>query len=95
MVWPMPVSSLELTHWLAQSLYLVALISAPFVAACLVMGLIGGAVQGAIRLQDATLGFALKLGGVAVVLFFAGTWTLGLLTQFTQRAWENLGQWMR
>ena len=61
-------------------------ISAPFLLACLVVGLTVAVVQTATQLQESVLTFVPKLAAALLVIALAGHWALDRLGRFTTTA---------
>ena len=66
-----------------DALVVIALISAPLLLSALAVGLLVGMVQAATQIQEMTLTFIPKLIVLALALLIAGSWMLGILTDFT------------
>ncbi|GGY85008.1 flagellar biosynthetic protein FliQ [Cellvibrio zantedeschiae] len=67
-----------------QMLTTAAKIAAPFLIACLVVGLIVSIIQVATQIQEMTLTFVPKIiAGVMVVMFFGG-WMLSTLAEYAK-----------
>ena len=66
-----------------DALVVIALISAPLLLSALAVGLIVGMIQAATQIQEMTLTFIPKLIVLALALLIAGSWMLGILTDFT------------
>ncbi len=73
-----------------DGLTLVLLVSAPAVAASLVVGLLVSFFQATTQLQDQTLSFVPKLFAVLATLAITGTWMGGHLLRFTQTLLQAL-----
>ncbi|HSD37134.1 MAG TPA: type III secretion system export apparatus subunit SctS [Rhodocyclaceae bacterium] len=79
-----------LANSVRQALWLVLLISMPPVLTVAVVGLIIAFLQGVTQIQDQTVGFALKLIAVALVLIFTGSWLGGELYVFGERMFSSI-----
>ena len=66
-----------------EALIVIALLSAPLLLSALAVGLIVGMVQAATQIQEMTLTFIPKLMVMALALLIAGSWMLGVITDFT------------
>ncbi|HEB57572.1 MAG TPA: flagellar biosynthesis protein FliQ [Gammaproteobacteria bacterium] len=75
-----PESVLDIGH---EALWVIALISAPLLLSALAVGLVVGMVQAATQIQEMTLTFIPKLMVLALTLLVAGSWMLGVLTDFS------------
>ena len=65
-----------------QALWVTALLAAPLLISALVIGLLVGMVQAATQIQEMTLTFIPKLAVLGLALVVAGSWMLGLITDF-------------
>ena len=77
-----------------EGLYLVLLVSAPPVAASLIVGLLVSLVQATTQIQDHTITFVPKLVAVLATLAVTGPWIGGQLLRFADallRAIPQLG----
>ena len=61
-------------------------VAAPFLVACLVVGLLVSIIQTATQLQESVLTFVPKLGAALLVIALAGHWALDKLSKFTTQA---------
>lgn len=66
-----------------DSLWVIALLSAPLLLSALGIGLLVGMIQAATQIQEMTLTFIPKLIVLAIALVIAGPWMLGVLTDYT------------
>ncbi len=80
----------ELVLLSAETLYLVLLVSAPALAASLIVGLGVGLLQAVTQVQEQTLSFVPKLVAVAVVLVVSGGWMSAELVRFTSELWSSI-----
>lgn len=69
-----------------SALTITVAVSAPFLIACLVVGLVVSVVQTATQLQEAVLTFVPKIAAALLVLALAGNWMLDKLERFTTSA---------
>lgn len=69
-----------------EALSVVVALSAPFLVAGLVVGLVVAILQTATQLQESILGFVPKLGVALLVMMLAGHWALDRLGKFTTTA---------
>jgi len=67
-----------------QTLLIVSLLAAPILLTALGTGLVIGMFQAATQINEQTLSFVPKLLTMALVLFLASPWMLGVLVDFTQ-----------
>ena len=73
-----------------QTLWVLALASAPILIPALLAGLILGMVQAATSINEQTLSFIPKLIVVGVSLVIFGSLIIGLLTDFTTQMFERI-----
>ncbi len=66
-----------------QAMWLLVLVSAPVLAAALVVGLLLGMIQAATSINEQTLSFVPKLVAVGLVLLLFGAAMMGLVVDFT------------
>ena len=78
-----------------QTLWVLALASAPILIPALLAGLILGMVQAATSINEQTLSFVPKLIVVAVSLVVFGAMILGLLSDFTTSIFERIPELVR
>jgi len=69
-----------------SALSVVVEVSAPFLLACLAVGLAVAVIQTATQLQESTLTFLPKLGASLVVIGLCGHWALDKIGKFTTEA---------
>ncbi|MDB5694837.1 MAG: flagellar biosynthesis protein FliQ [Sphingomonas bacterium] len=74
-----------------QTMWVLALASAPILVPALVAGLVLGMVQAATSINEQTLSFIPKLVVVAFSILIFGSLILGLLTDFTVAQFERIG----
>lgn len=68
------------------ALTVIVEVSAPFLIACLAVGLAVAILQTATQLQESVLTFVPKLGAALLVIALAGHWCLDQLGSFTTQA---------
>ena len=73
-----------------QTMWVLALASAPILIPVLVSGLIIGMVQAATSINEQTLSFVPKLVVVAFAILIFGSLILGLLSDFTIGMFERI-----
>ena len=73
-----------------QTLWVLALASAPILVPALLAGLILGMVQAATSINEQTLSFIPKLVVVGVALVIFGSLIIGLLSDFTIGMFERI-----
>ena len=78
-----------------QTMWVLALASAPILIPALLAGLITGMVQAATSINEQTLSFVPKLIVVGISLLVFGSVILGLLTDFTLGIFERIPDLVR
>ena len=73
-----------------EALWVTALLSAPLLISALVIGLLVGMVQAATQIQEMTLTFIPKLAVLGLALVVAGSWMLGLISDFAINLIERI-----
>jgi flagellar biosynthetic protein FliQ len=73
-----------------QTMWVLALVSAPILVPALIAGLVLGMVQAATSINEQTLSFIPKLVVVALAFLIFGSLMLGLLTDFTVSQFERI-----
>jgi len=73
-----------------ESLWVIALLSAPLLLSALAVGLLVGMVQAATQIQEMTLTFIPKLIVLALALMISGSWMLSVLTDFSITLIQNI-----
>jgi type III secretion HrpO family protein len=71
-----------------QALILVLLISMPPIIVATVVGVLVSLLQALTQVQEQTLGFAIKLIVVTVVLLFTASWMGAEMYKFTEHIFE-------
>ena len=78
-----------------QSLWILALASAPLLLPVLVIGVLLGMVQAATSINEQTLSFVPKLIVVGISLLVFGSLIIGLLSDFTIGIFERIPDLVR
>ena len=78
-----------------QSLWILALASAPLLLPVLVIGVLLGMVQAATSINEQTLTFVPKLAVVGLSLLIFGSLIMGLLTDFTIDIFQRIPDLVR
>lgn len=73
-----------------EALWVTAMLAAPLLLSALIVGLFVGMIQAATQIQEMTLTFIPKLVVLALSLMAAGSWMLGLITDFSIRLIESI-----
>lgn len=73
-----------------EALWVTAMLAAPLLLSALAVGLFVGMIQAATQIQEMTLTFIPKLVVLALALMAAGSWMLGLITDFSIRLIESI-----
>lgn len=72
-----------------ESLTMMLLISAPILAAALVIGLLVSLVQAVTQIQEQTLSFVPKIVGMGLVAIFVTPWAISLILEFADRMFQG------
>lgn len=75
-----------------RMLWTTALVAAPVLLASLAVGLVIGLIQAATSVSEQTLTFVPKLAAIAVVLVVMGAAMLGLVGEFLQDIFTEIGR---
>jgi len=67
-------------------------ISAPFLIASIVIGLVISILQAATQIHEQTITFVPKILATALIAIFAGSWIMTVLINFTTRLFESIGR---
>ena len=78
------------TGFIIQAVKLTILLSAPMLAAGLLVGLLISIFQAATQISEATLSFVPKIVAAAAVLGLAGPWMLTTLVEYLQRVLQSI-----
>lgn len=73
-----------ITGFLLQAIKITVMVSAPMLAAGLLIGVLVSMFQAATQINEMTLVFVPKMIGTALALLFFFPWMLRLLVSFTQ-----------
>jgi len=73
-----------------DAIWVASLLAAPLLLSALGIGLLVGMIQAATQIQEMTLTFIPKLIVLAMALMIAGSWMLGLLTEYTINLFETI-----
>jgi len=73
-----------------EALWVTALLAAPLLLSALAVGLLVGMIQAATQIQEMTLTFIPKLAVLGLALIVAGSWMLGLITDFSINLIERI-----
>lgn len=73
-----------------EALWVTALLAAPLLLSALLVGLLVGMIQAATQIQEMTLTFIPKLAVLGLALVVAGSWMLGLITDFSINLIERI-----
>ncbi|MFZ4287652.1 flagellar biosynthesis protein FliQ [Variovorax sp. HJSM1_2] len=73
-----------------EALWLLLMVSAPVLAAVLVVGLLVSIFQAITQIHEATLSFVPKLLAAMLVFALAGPWMLSTLVDYIRRTIESI-----
>lgn len=75
---------------LRQALYVSAIVTAPILLICLVVGIFISIFQAATQIHEQSLTFVPKLIIVLLLFIFAGNWMVTVLSDFTKQVFKLL-----
>jgi flagellar biosynthetic protein FliQ len=78
------------THLAVEALLVTLKISAPFLVAGLVVGLVISILQAATQIQEVTLSFIPKIVATGVVMVIAGPWMLDQLVLYARELFLSI-----
>lgn len=78
-----------------QSLYLTLILTAPPVAAAMMVGLVISLLQATTQIQEQTLTFVPKLVAVIVTLAIVGPWTMMQLVNFANSLMDSFPTYVK
>lgn len=78
-----------------QSLYLTLILTAPPVAAAMMVGLVISLLQATTQIQEQTLTFVPKLVAVIVTLAIVGPWTMVQLVNFANSLMDSFPTYVK
>jgi type III secretion HrpO family protein len=78
-----------------QALLLVLILSMPPIIVATVVGVLVSLLQALTQVQEQTLGFAVKLIVVTLVLLFTASWTGAEMYKFTEHLFESFPTMLR
>ncbi len=78
-----------------QALYLTLILTAPPVAAAMIVGLIVSLVQATTQVQEQTLTFVPKLVAVTITLALVGPWTMVQLVNFARSLLDSFATYIK
>jgi type III secretion protein S len=84
------MNSAELSAYLTQALYLTLWLSLPPILVAAVVGTLVSLLQALTQVQEQTLGFAIKLVAVGLVLALTARWMGGELYNYTLTILQGL-----
>ena len=73
-----------------QTMMVTAKLAAPILIVSLAIGVAISLIQSVTQVQEYTLTFVPKLGGIALVILVAGSWMLHEMISFTQDLFASL-----
>lgn len=73
-----------------KALWTAVLLAGPILLVALIIGLIVGMFQAATQINEQTLSFVPKLGGLAVVLFLLTPWMTTVMVDFTRTLIQSI-----
>jgi flagellar biosynthetic protein FliQ len=73
-----------------QTMMITAKLAAPILITSLAIGVFISLIQSVTQVQEFTLTFVPKLGGIAVVILVSGSWMLAEIISFTQDLFASI-----
>jgi flagellar biosynthetic protein FliQ len=73
-----------------QTMMITAKLAAPILITSLAIGVFISLIQSVTQVQEFTLTFVPKLGGIAVVILVSGSWMLAEIVAFTQDLFASI-----
>lgn len=73
-----------------QTLEVVVMVAGPLLMAALVVGIVVSMIQAATQINEMTMTFIPKLIAMGMVVTFAGSYLLGILTDFATRLIQDI-----
>jgi flagellar biosynthetic protein FliQ len=73
-----------------QTMMITAKLAAPILITSLAIGVFISLIQSVTQVQEFTLTFVPKLGGIAVVILISGSWMLAEIISFTQDLFASI-----
>lgn len=77
-----------------QAVEAILVLSGPALLAALLVGLVVSIFQAATQINEQTLSFIPKIVAAFLVLLLSGPWMLSYLTEFFQRLYNNIPNWI-
>lgn len=74
-----------------RAIYISAVVSAPILIICLIVGIVISIFQAATQIHEQSLSFVPKIIIVLVLLVIAGNWMVGQLSDFTREVFTLIG----
>jgi flagellar biosynthetic protein FliQ len=78
------------THLSVQAMELTLKVSAPFLLAGLIVGLVVSIIQAATQIQEQTLSFIPKIIATGAVVAIGGPWMLDQIVSYTQNLFASI-----
>lgn len=75
-----------------RAIYISAVVSAPILIICLIVGIVISIFQAATQIHEQSLSFVPKIIIVLVLLVVAGNWMVNELSDFTREVFELIGK---
>lgn len=71
-----------------RAIYVAAVVSAPLLIICLVIGIVISIFQAATQIHEQSLTFVPKIIVVLILILFAGNWMVTQISDFTKEAFN-------
>ena len=79
---------MEIINFFGKALYIIVIISSPFILSAVISGFTTSLLQSVIQVQDQTLPFTVKLISIIAVCAIFGRWIINELVVFLEYAYE-------
>ena len=79
---------MEVISFFGKALYIIVLVSSPFVISAVISGFTISLLQSVIQVQDQTLPFAVKLLSIITVCMVFGRWVINELVIFLEYSYQ-------
>ena len=79
----------------SEALKTIILISAPMLAAAMVIGIIVSILQAITQINEATLTFIPKMAAIIIVMLVMAPWMLETMQTYARDIFGNFGSWVR
>ena len=78
----------QVTDLAREAMYITAIVGAPVLILCLVIGIVVSIFQAATQIHEQSLIFVPKIFAVLILLVVAGGWMIAQISDFTKEAFD-------